>query len=558
MSAVATVLLAIVAMLALPPLGATGVLLILAWLFVAADHPRVAPRLALLPQAAAVLAFAAGKWAVADTLLPRLAPGWSATHYAPLLNPQMLLGVLLAGSIVAMYRLRRDRVRDLLARLSGDATRPAVLVLMAVSALITFALTMEVDRAVAALPDTAWPQMQVLQMAWTMLWSGVAAAYLFLHVRLDPSARSRRDWRAGAWALAGLLAIKFFLVDTLFWWFGGHAPASAIPLFNLQTVTAAAVVGALLLVNLILRRGGSAQHNAEDDTGVRVALAALAVLMWAGTLEIDRLVASGAFPGLTVWPKWQVRQFAWTAWWTAGAAGFLAVAHLRDRTALLRHANLLRPLAAVPVVLAAKYLLLDTLFYRFTLGHPAPALVVANLQTFCGAIVFAALVLVRYVFIDAAAAAGGEGDGHLFRRAAAGSFARALRAKKEPVPVLAGAAAVAMLLWLGSLEIDRAFLTAPALRTAFAQPGLAEQVALSIFWSAFAIASIVAGFATSTAGLRYFGLALFALTLLKVAVVDLSGAETGYRILSFTGLCSLLLVTSVIYGKLTPKLLKQE
>jgi uncharacterized membrane protein len=78
---------------------------------------------------------------------------------------------------------------------------------------------------------------------------------------------------------------------------------------------------------------------------------------------------------------------------------------------------------------------------------------------------------------------------------------------------------------------------------------------MSIFWSAFAIAAVAAGFATRTAGLRYFGLALFALTLAKVAVIDLRHAETGYRILSTMGLGGLLLLTSVVYGKLSPGLL---
>jgi uncharacterized membrane protein len=245
------------------------------------------------------------------------------------------------------------------------------------------------------------------------------------------------------------------------------------------------------------------------------------------------MVAGGIFPGLAVWPKWQLRQFAWTAWWTAGVTGFLAARHLRDETAL-RRTGLLRTLASVPVLLAVKYLVLDTLFYRLLKG-PAPAVVAANLQTFCGTIVFASLVLVRWFFTDA------DPRDHAARK-----LARA-----------AGAAAVILLLWLGTLEIDRAFLRWPAVMGRFADPALAEQVALSIFWSAFAIGCVVGGFALRTAGLRYFGLALFALTLLKVGVVDLRNAETGYRILSFMGLGALLLVTSVVYGKLSPKLLKE-
>ena len=55
-------------------------------------------------------------------------------------------------------------------------------------------------------------------------------------------------------------------------------------------------------------------------------------------------------------------------------------------------------------------------------------------------------------------------------------------------------------------------------------------------------------------GLRYFGLALLAITLLKVVLIDMSQVQTGYRILSFMALGGILLGTSVLYGKLTPRL----
>ena len=66
---------------------------------------------------------------------------------------------------------------------------------------------------------------------------------------------------------------------------------------------------------------------------------------------------------------------------------------------------------------------------------------------------------------------------------------------------------------------------------------------------------VVIGFRTWIAGSRYFGLALLAIALGKVVLFDLQGAGRGYRILSFLGLGALLLMTSVVYGKLSPKLL---
>ena len=66
------------------------------------------------------------------------------------------------------------------------------------------------------------------------------------------------------------------------------------------------------------------------------------------------------------------------------------------------------------------------------------------------------------------------------------------------------------------------------------------------------------GFRIRSVQLRYFGLVLFAITLLKVVLIDLSQVQAGYRILSFIGLGALLLGTSVLYGKFSPRLLRQE
>jgi uncharacterized membrane protein len=316
-------------------------------------------------------------------------------------------------------------------------------------------------------------------------------------------------------------------VDTILrgggWWSSSPALTPA-PLLNFQVVTAIVVTGGLAFVHWLLSSGDTDDARRDERTPLRVGFAATLVLLWAGTLEIDRMVASGVFPGVAVWPAWQLKNFAWSAWWAAGVTGFIAIATRRDDT-LIRRVPMLRLLAAVPVLLAIKYLILDTLIFRLMRG-PANAAVVANLQTFAGVILFGALVLIRYWLPE--------------------------RGR------VVGAVAMIMLLWLGSLEIDRAFERAAFVMGAFKDPKIAKQVALSIFWSAFAIGCIATGFKVRTAGLRYFGLGLFALTLLKIGIVDLQNAETGYRILSFMGLGALLLITSVLYGKLSPVLLRDE
>lgn len=107
-----------------------------------------------------------------------------------------------------------------------------------------------------------------------------------------------------------------------------------------------------------------------------------------------------------------------------------------------------------------------------------------------------------------------------------------------------------------SIEISRWIDTSGA-AMGLNDPALARQVALSIFWACYAVALVGVGFSSREAALRYMGLILLAATLLKVVTVDLSGVSQGYRTLSFIGLGLLMLGTSVLYGKVSPKLLSQ-
>lgn len=103
-----------------------------------------------------------------------------------------------------------------------------------------------------------------------------------------------------------------------------------------------------------------------------------------------------------------------------------------------------------------------------------------------------------------------------------------------------------LFLWDGSCEIHHYFQPGNAGWFSFSA---AEQVTLSSFWALTSIAMIVLGFGIKATGLRFGGLAMFGLTLLKVVVVDGSNLGSGYRVLSFLGVGALLITTSVLYGK---------
>jgi uncharacterized membrane protein len=76
---------------------------------------------------------------------------------------------------------------------------------------------------------------------------------------------------------------------------------------------------------------------------------------------------------------------------------------------------------------------------------------------------------------------------------------------------------------------------------------------LSLAWAVEGLALIGAGFVLRLKILRMAGLTVFGLLVLKILFVDLAGAETIYRILSFIVAGALLLVASLVYAKFSPR-----
>jgi uncharacterized membrane protein len=134
-----------------------------------------------------------------------------------------------------------------------------------------------------------------------------------------------------------------------------------------------------------------------------------------------------------------------------------------------------------------------------------------------------------------------------------------IKAQSKELKAITFAAMVGVLFLLGTFGIDQTFINLRLSGSgAVTDPERAEQVAFSIFWSLFALTCIACGFGWPRAGLRYVGLGLFAITLLKLVAIDLDEISTGYRILSFMGLGLLLLGTSVLYGKVSPMILAKN
>ncbi len=101
-----------------------------------------------------------------------------------------------------------------------------------------------------------------------------------------------------------------------------------------------------------------------------------------------------------------------------------------------------------------------------------------------------------------------------------------------------------IVLWSGSLEIHRAFH----------DTGLNLSL-LSVYWGVFAVGAVVMGFRLRVAPARYAGLALLAITVVKVLIIDMAGVGQIWRVMSTVVVGLLVLAVSVGYGRIAPKLL---
>jgi uncharacterized membrane protein len=483
----------------LPPLTSTLSIIALAWLLAGAD--AATERLWFGLQAICLLLLATVKWAAVDAIAARLSVGWSAMDQHPLVNGLMGTALLLAISIPALYLWRRRSIQRVpLAHL------PFALAMLVI-VLLTIGLSLQIDlmiqRAVDAGGHLPWPPMQMEQLAFTLLWSASVAALCVVARRWnDPRYRFVSQ-------LPLLLIAKFMAVDTLLLWHGASGGAVGL---NLLVATGVAVALVTVGATMIRWRPSAAGLTA-----------ALFTLGWTAMFEIDRAVSRGLLSGWAPWPHMQLTQTLLTATWAAAAAALFLLVHLSQPggdVAIYRGRA-----AVVLVLLGLKFLTVDTI--GFWLSGSAPrAMVLLNPQALTAAVLICALGLVWLTWPT----------------------------DSSKLPRVAGFLAMLIILWIGTLEIDRLFSFWIS-STVFPNLRLAEQVAISVFWAVFAVAAVLGGFKLGTASLRYFGLALFGITLAKIVLVDLSQASSGLRFLSLIGVGGLLLGTSLLYGKLAPHVL---
>jgi hypothetical protein len=350
-----------------------------------------------------------------------------------------------------------------------------------------------------------------------------------------------------ALAVLALAAVKWAMVDSLAERLGPQGWSARrlgqAPILNPMMAVGALICASIAAVYWLRRRSVERMLDAmgahPDTRSMALGVAAgLIVLVTVGlTLEIDRIIEAGRATGWAgIFGPAQVRLLAFTALWCVAA---LAMAGLVMRLVAEppRRRAIVAGLGAAPLLLSAKFLLVDTTFWHLADGR-VRGMVFLNIEFLTALFLLGTLALHAWPLR--------RFDGPDEPGTAAPSDER-----KSRMLAWLGVAGLLVVLLAGQWEIGR------AMNYLNVTP-LARGVAISVWWSLFAVAAVVAGFLTRTAGLRYFGLALFALTLLKVFIIDMQTLDRGWRTISFIALGLLLLGTSVIYGKYSPKLLGER
>jgi hypothetical protein len=414
----------------------------------------------------------------------------------------LAFGLSVVGQIIAAIRVFRQT----------DADRSTLALSAVASAVWVIASVLSLPPLAA----TAW----IVEYAWLL----VAAEALVPQLGFSLQAA----------ALILVAAVKWVIVDTIADRLSdGWSAATYHPVLNPMLGIGALICASILTLFVLRRQTIWRAMRKDGDPPARLigmVFVIVAALMTFGlSFEIDRLFEQMRAAGSLPWPLWQAKQLGWTIAWSLASAGTFALLRFRDPDAAPT-ALWPRLLPQILMLLAVKFLTIDTVLPRL-LNLPANVAVLANLESSAGATVLASLVLLFVLGLPIS-----------------------MRDQQARLRRIGAFLASLVLLWTGSIEIDRYFAAVPALNGAV-RP---EQVAISIYWSIFAVACVLLGFRIRAAGLRYFGLALLAITLLKVVLIDMSQVQTGYRILSFMALGALLLGTSVLYGKLGPLLSRAD
>jgi uncharacterized membrane protein len=342
---------------------------------------------------------------------------------------------------------------------------------------------------------------QFAQHGVTIAWSVEGMAIIWGGLRLGV-----QPLRIGGLVVLALAAIRWLTVvdERAFHrgWFLLDHPA--------YLATAALAAGCALAA-AAYHAGGRAIRDPERFAGPVLALAAVLSLTVFVNVELEHHAALG-LDRLT-------RALIITLLWLGAGVLTLALA-ASDRTRVL--------LGAATVILALVGLVAmngDLEHWRLT---PMESLPIVNLRFLVGLLIAGVYALYARLVRDVALPA---------------DAARPLRAG-------AAAAAALFLLWHLSVEI----VLLPLEGVAPGDVSMAHHLGLSILWTLYAFGAMGLGLQRRQSALRMGAIALFAVTVAKVFLIDLGRLDAGYRILSFVVLGGLLIVASFLYTRYRERL----
>jgi len=490
-----------------------------------------------------VLLFTVVKWMTFDVLFERVTTSIAAIQsVAPFINGQMIVAVLIAIAAWWIYRVQEkeaaadtldasdeEEVRSIGQRVFDLGSHPlrALVVLFPViaSIVILWGLSFEVERVVGTLDPGPWRVSHLRALWLTLLWAAGGAA-----MTLVGQWRTHRPLAYVGLVTLGCSAIVYLSLDTLAMRAADGLVADVSVILNPHCLIGFAVA-VLLLGVMILLRG---ERIAIAGLRAWLPVAAGFIALWALSFEVERWLDSTRTAGAGP-PAWSFAHHVvlyLTLLWSAGGLIMMLIGRVRG------HAPLTASGVLFILVSAVAWLSIGTLVFRLTDG-PGLTAVVMNPQFIIGAALGIMLMVMALLDRGRAltAVAGRLREGGTMPRVA-------------PIAITL----VALIgLWLGSLEIDRYF--APDWPDAAANARMARQTAWSIYWGVYGIMLIAAGFIRNIPLSRYAGIALLAITLVKVGLIDTSQLTGIYRPMSLIGLGLLLVATSIAYAKLSPKIL---
>ncbi|MGN6725138.1 MAG: DUF2339 domain-containing protein [Tepidisphaeraceae bacterium] len=429
-------------------------------------------------------------WAVSGTESRRI---W-ATFAGQMLEGRLVVAGALAisGHLVATV-LHHARLRDRAARTTDFGF------VLDLAALLVFGV------ALVCFTRPAFATWTLIGYAWALC--GLSCVPLLSHLGTV------------AIVLLGLTAVKWVALDLIQprlqprW-----MPEPGRPFLNLQAATGYALAASLGVMGWLVGRR-SIKADAPDqlrrqDNVLSLAFTVAMLILGLGlTFEISRAAA----PALLEPARLTLSMSLWqTLLWCGIVIVWVMILRVALQTSELI-AQIQRLAIALALILAVKFGAVDVL--GAVVNHESAGLTLLLNQQVATALVVGATLC--------------------------------LTALLDRTSNLAGIAALTVpaILWVtGTAEIDRYAVLQP-----LGPVWIVRQAGWSIYWSGLAVLCLIVGFAWKWRSLRYASLALLAVTLLKVTLIDLSGAGTGWRILSFLGLGLLLLATSVLYGKFSER-----